>query len=110
MCEVSIGFLPCQRHFRPPRAPRVGVEPTALILIQSQAGPAGRPTGDRCTLYVDGPSLTVRGSGGQSSRDARTPPPATDADGARTPIPINAAATGRLTLARRGMRAPGPST
>ncbi|SPD88911.1 protein of unknown function [Micropruina glycogenica] len=29
------------------RAPRVGVEPTSLILIQSQAGPAGRPTGDR---------------------------------------------------------------
>ena len=27
-------------------APRVGVEPTSLILIQSQAGPAGRPTGD----------------------------------------------------------------
>ncbi len=29
------------------RAPRVGVEPTSLVLIQSQAGPAGRPTGDR---------------------------------------------------------------
>ena len=29
-------------------APRVGVEPTSLVLIQSQAGPAGRPTGDRC--------------------------------------------------------------
>ena len=28
-------------------APRVGVEPTSLVLIQSQAGPAGRPTGDR---------------------------------------------------------------
>jgi hypothetical protein len=27
-------------------APRVGVEPTSLILIQSQAGPAGRPTGE----------------------------------------------------------------
>ena len=27
-------------------APRVGVEPTSLVLIQSQAGPAGRPTGD----------------------------------------------------------------
>ncbi len=29
------------------RAPRVGVEPTSLVLIQSQAGPADRPTGDR---------------------------------------------------------------
>ena len=28
-------------------APRVGVEPTSLILIQSQAGPADRPTGER---------------------------------------------------------------
>ncbi len=28
-------------------APRVGVEPTSLVLIQSQAGPAGRPTGER---------------------------------------------------------------
>ena len=27
-------------------APRVGVEPTSLVLIQSQAGPAGRPTGE----------------------------------------------------------------
>ena len=27
-------------------APRVGVEPTSLVLIQSQAGPTGRPTGD----------------------------------------------------------------
>ena len=27
-------------------APRVGVEPTSLVLIQSQAGPADRPTGD----------------------------------------------------------------
>ena len=27
-------------------APRVGVEPTSLILIQSQAGPAGRPIGE----------------------------------------------------------------
>ena len=26
---------------------RVGVEPTSLVLIQSQAGPTGRPTGDR---------------------------------------------------------------
>ena len=32
----------------PRRAPRVGVEPTSLVLIQSQAGPAGRPTGERC--------------------------------------------------------------
>ena len=31
---------------RGPLAPRVGVEPTSLVLIQSQAGPAGRPTGD----------------------------------------------------------------
>ena len=30
-------------------APRVGVEPTSLILIQSQAGPAGRPTGESTT-------------------------------------------------------------
>ena len=28
-------------------APRVGVEPTSLVLIQSQAGPADRPPGDR---------------------------------------------------------------
>ena len=28
-------------------APRVGIEPTSLILIQSQAGPASRPTGER---------------------------------------------------------------
>jgi hypothetical protein len=27
-------------------APRVGVEPTSLVLIQSQAGPADRPTGE----------------------------------------------------------------
>src|SRR5947209_15815192 len=31
-------------------APRVGVEPTSLILIQSQAGPADRPTGDCAEL------------------------------------------------------------
>ena len=31
------------------RAPRVGIEPTSLILIQSQAGPASRPTGERPT-------------------------------------------------------------
>ncbi len=30
-----------------PVAPRDGVEPSSLVLIQSQAGPAGRPTGDR---------------------------------------------------------------
>ncbi len=28
-------------------APRVGVEPTSLVRIQSAAGPAGRPTGER---------------------------------------------------------------
>jgi hypothetical protein len=28
-------------------APRAGVEPASLVLIQSQAGPTGRPTGDR---------------------------------------------------------------
>src|SRR6478672_11604086 len=28
-------------------APRVGIEPTSLVLIQSQAGPASRPTGER---------------------------------------------------------------
>ena len=35
-------------------APRVGVEPTSLVLIQSQAGPAGRPTGERCSMKVTG--------------------------------------------------------
>ena len=29
------------------RAPRDGIEPSSLILIQSQAGPASRPTGER---------------------------------------------------------------
>src|SRR6188474_3512612 len=38
-------------------APRVGVEPTSLVLIQSQAGPAGRPTGD---CLIDGTRLPVR--------------------------------------------------
>ena len=28
------------------RAPRDGIEPSSLILIQSQAGPASRPTGE----------------------------------------------------------------
>ena len=32
-------------------APRVGVEPTSLVLIQSQAGPAGRPTGE-CAVRI----------------------------------------------------------
>src|SRR5215203_3208820 len=35
-------------------APRVGVEPTSLVLIQSQAGPADRPTGDRATVLRNG--------------------------------------------------------
>ena len=30
----------------PSVAPRVGGEPTSLVLIQSQAGPTGRPTGE----------------------------------------------------------------
>ena len=30
-------------------APRVGIEPTSLVLIQSQAGPTSRPTGERPT-------------------------------------------------------------
>jgi hypothetical protein len=28
-------------------APREGIEPSSLVLIQSQAGPASRPTGER---------------------------------------------------------------
>lgn len=28
-------------------APRVGIEPTSLVLIQSQAGPTNRPTEDQ---------------------------------------------------------------
>ena len=43
-------------------APRVGVEPTSLVLIQSQAGPAGRPTGDRC------PSLGPASGGAAETR------------------------------------------
>ena len=30
-----------------PVAPREGIEPSSLVLIQSQAGPASRPTGER---------------------------------------------------------------
>ena len=52
---VVAGGRVCRRagrvdHAGPARratAPRAGVEPTSLVLIQSQAGPAGRPTGDR---------------------------------------------------------------
>ena len=42
-------------------APRVGVEPTSLVLIQSQAGPAGRPTGDcvRGSARTDRPCDTA---------------------------------------------------
>ena len=42
--EVRLVRVPTRRRGR--RAPRVGVEPTSLVLIQSQAGPAGRPTGE----------------------------------------------------------------
>ncbi len=38
---------PCGSGGLSGRAPRVGVEPTSLVLIQSQAGPADRPTGER---------------------------------------------------------------
>ena len=34
-----------------PAAPRVGVEPTSLVRIQSAAGPTDRPTGDRSPVW-----------------------------------------------------------
>ena len=36
-------------------APRAGIEPASLILIQSQAGPASRPTGDRAGQPIGRP-------------------------------------------------------
>jgi hypothetical protein len=52
---TSVDIWPCERVPRPmPRhrsraqvAPREGIEPSSLLLIQSQAGPASRPTGER---------------------------------------------------------------
>ncbi len=52
-------------HCPAAHAPRVGVEPTSLVLIQSQAGPAGRPTGDcSCSPQATGvmPSHAAHGS------------------------------------------------
>ena len=40
----------CEEHDE--RAPRAGVEPASLVLIQSQAGPADRPTGERSANRV----------------------------------------------------------
>src|SRR6185503_18570156 len=67
-------------------APRVGVEPTSLILIQSQAGPADRPTGDglerllarrrdRFSCPTDQPGMDSKGywpAGGTGSHARQT--------------------------------------
>ena len=42
-----MAFPPGAEKSGPEGAPRDGIEPSSLILIQSQAGPASRPTGDR---------------------------------------------------------------
>ena len=54
--RLGDGLVGQQRAPCRPDAPRVGVEPTSLVLIQSQAGPAGRPTGD----HGPGPSFHPR--------------------------------------------------
>ena len=46
-CAGSDGVRAAPRPGRDLSAPRDGIEPSALILIQSQAGPASRPTGER---------------------------------------------------------------
>ena len=42
------------------QAPRGGIEPPSLVLIQSQAGPASRPTGEWCVRRARCPSLPSR--------------------------------------------------
>src|SRR5690606_36413334 len=53
-------------------APRVGVEPTSLILIQSQAGPTGRPTGERRAWPTDEHSSRAQGAQRRRARALRT--------------------------------------
>src|SRR5215204_312581 len=51
VCGLVLTRLLCRR------APRVGVEPTSLVRIQSAAGPADRPTGDRIPGPPDRPEI-----------------------------------------------------
>ncbi len=53
-------------------APRDGIEPSSLVLIQSQAGPASRPTGDRPNRLVE---RTVVTRGRRTRAAARPHPP-----------------------------------
>ena len=45
------------------RAPRVGIEPTSLVLIQSQAGPTSRPTGTAARAAHGIPARVVDATG-----------------------------------------------
>ena len=55
------------------RAPRVGIEPTSLVLIQSQAGPASRPTGDRRARWAHGIPARVVDRAGRTTTACDSP-------------------------------------
>ena len=53
--------------------PGVGIEPTSLVLIQSQAGPASRPTGERPANRTAARVAKRRSSHGTAHRPVNTP-------------------------------------